>query len=145
MRFVDRDQGELAAPEPFQGACTQQAFRGHIKQIEAPVIEQVGDARNLARLQFRMERACGNIKLAQGGDLIVHQRDQRGDHECRAFAHECRHLVAHAFAAAGRHQNERVFAGDDGVHRLLLQAAEFWEAENAVENFFGGLQQIRLE
>ena len=47
-------------------------------------------------------------------------------------AHERGDLVAQRLAAAGRHQHERVAAGDDMLDDLLLAAPERGVAEDAV-------------
>ena len=81
-----------------------------------------------------MQRRRGDAELAQCGDLIVHQRDQRRNHDRGAGAAQGGKLVAQALAAAGRHQHQRVAAGHDVPHRRLLQAAEGREAEDAAQN-----------
>ena len=56
--------------------------------------------------------------------LVLHQRDERRDDERQARPHERRRLEAERLAAAGRQHDDRVAAGEDGVHRLALQRTE---------------------
>ena len=81
-----------------------------------------------------MQRAGGDAELAQAGDLVIHQRDEGGNDDRGARAAEGGHLVADAFAAAGRHQHEGVAARHDMLDRLLLQAAKARETEDAVQD-----------
>ena len=59
--------------------------------------------------------------LLERADLVVHQRDQRADDDrdaaAGAVAHDRRHLVAQALAAAGGHQHQRVAAADRRARR----------------------------
>ena len=61
-------------------------------------------------------------------DLVVHQRDQGADHHADALpgtvSGDRRDLVAQAFAAAGRHQHQRVAAIAQVVDDGFLRAAE---------------------
>ena len=128
MRLVDREQRELQARQPLQRAVRQQPLRRDVEQIELLLDQVARDAARLGRIEFRMQRAGGDAELAQRRDLIVHQRDQRRDHHRGAGPAQRRHLVADALAAAGRHQHQRVAAGDDMAHHLLLLAAKARES-----------------
>src|SRR3546814_13706124 len=56
-----------------------------------------------------------HAELAQGLDLVLRQRDQRGDHDPAALAQDGRDLVAQRLAATGGHQHQRVVAAGDVV------------------------------
>ena len=88
-----------------------------------------------------MQRAGGNAKLAQRGDLVVHQCDQRRNDNGGAGQAERRDLVAQALAAAGGHQHQRVTAADNVTHHLFLQAAKSREAEDAAHDRLGPIQR----
>ena len=72
-----------------------------------------------------------------GADLVVHQRDQRRDHEASARARDRRHLVADRLAGAGWHDREHVAAVAYVADDRLLLAAEGRKAEDVVENLVG--------
>src|SRR5438552_8038942 len=63
-------------------------------------------------------------------DLVLHQRDQRGYHDADARPQQCRDLVTHRLAAAGRHQHDGVAARNNVLDDLELLAAEAVEPEN---------------
>ena len=84
-----------------------------------------------------MKRAGVDAPLAQGGDLIVHQCDQRRDDDAGAGAAKGGDLVADAFAAARRHQDKRILAGDDMPDGGFLLSAKAREPEHAVQNLDG--------
>ena len=48
-----------------------------------------------------------------GGHLILHQRDERADHDGEAAEDHRRHLEADRLARPGRQDGERVAAGED--------------------------------
>lgn len=70
-----------------------------------------------------------DVELAQRGDLVVHQRDERRDDERDALADEARQLVQEGLAASGGHDDEAVAAGERGVDDLALQGAELVDVE----------------
>src|SRR6218665_92288 len=70
----------------------------------------------------RLREALGGVqegriaaRLVQRTDLVVHQRNQRRDHDAHPapllLAHDGRHLVAQRLAAPGGHQHQRVATG----------------------------------
>ena len=88
-----------------------------------------------------VEEGGGHAGLVQGAHLVVHQRDQRGDHDGHALAGLLagygRNLVAQAFAAASGHQHQGVVAGHHVLHDGLLGAAEPVVAEDLAKNLLG--------
>ena len=67
--------------------------------------------------------------------LVLHQRDERADHQRRAAAREAGQLVAERLAGAGRHDEEDVPPRRDRPADRLLVRAEGFEAE-------GGAQEV---
>ena len=65
------------------------------------------------RIQRRVEERRAHAELAQRLHLVLHQRDQRRDHDRRALAQQRRQLVAQRLAAAGGHEHQRVAAAGD--------------------------------
>jgi hypothetical protein len=70
--------------------------------------------------------------------LVMHQGNQGGDHQRGAQAgllpRNGRHLVAKAFASAGRHQNQRIAACNDVFDDGLLRPPKSLVAEYVVKN-----------
>ncbi len=81
MRLVDRDQRDLPAGQPLQRARRQQPLRRHIEQVEPAVLERAGRLRRGDRVDLRMQRRRRDAELAQARHLVVHERDQRRDHD----------------------------------------------------------------
>ena len=87
MRLVDREQRDPRCfPDLFQQrekAGHQQAFRGNIEQVEFAAQQP---ALHLARgigADAGIEESGFHAELAQRIDLILHQRDQRRNHDAR--------------------------------------------------------------
>ena len=78
----------------------------------------------LVRAQRAVVAGGGHAVSRQRVDLILHQRDERRDHDGETRPDERRGLEAQRLAAAGREHDDRIAAGEDGVHRLALQRAE---------------------
>lgn len=60
----------------------------------------------------------------QGLHLVVHQTNQRGNHDGGSWQRQRRNLVANALAATRRHQYETILALHDFPYDLLLVLAE---------------------
>ncbi len=66
-------------------------------------------------------------------DLVLHQRNQRREHERGLGAQHRSELVGERFPRAGRHEGERVSPLDCGAYDLLLPWAERVEAEQVAK------------
>ena len=66
-------------------------------------------------------------------DLIFHERDQRRHDECDAVENHRRQLIAERLAAAGRHDDDSVFAFEDRADHFALAFAKVFEAEVLAE------------
>src|SRR3970282_2597541 len=66
-------------------------------------------------------------------------RDERRDDEPGPLADERGDLIAERLAAAGRHEHERVAAGERGVDDGFLEAAEFGVAEDVAQELRGAV------
>ena len=58
----------------------------------------------------QLRNAAGMRKLPKLADLILHERDQRRDHDREPVPKQRWQLVAERLAAAGRHHGQRVAA-----------------------------------
>ena len=142
VRLVDREHREQAAlvqrVELRQHARRRDALGRGVEQHEAAAHHLALDPRGRLAVERRVEEGGVHAGFLERADLVVHQRDQRadddGDAVPGAVAHDRRHLVAQALAAAGRHQHERVAAADDVLDDLFLRAAEGGVAEDLVED-----------
>ena len=113
MRFVDGEQRDRHLRHLFEEAFRQQALRRDIQQLQIAGEHAPFDVALRERIETRIQERRFDAELAQRGDLILHQRDQRRNHDRRAFAQQRGDLVAQRFSAAGRHQHERVAAARD--------------------------------
>ncbi|MPM64261.1 hypothetical protein SDC9_111147 [bioreactor metagenome] len=84
----------------------------------------------------------------QCADLVVHERDQRRDHDRHAMAEllarDGRHLIAQRFAATRGHEHQRIAAVDDMRDDGLLGATELLVAKNGLQNGLRGRHRVLL-
>jgi hypothetical protein len=86
--FVDGEQRNLEALQKRQHARLNQAFRRQIEHLHFAQANPVGKIALLFGAQRGVQRRRGNAQLFEGGDLIVHQCDQRRHHHCQAIAQQ---------------------------------------------------------
>ena len=134
MRLVDGEEGDALPGQAVERARHRKPLRRHVQQVEPARIEFDGDRPRRIRLDFGVQRPGRDAELPQRRDLVVHQRDERRHDDGRAGPAQCRHLVAQALAAPGRHQHQRVAPGHHPLDRRLLQPAEGRETEHAAQH-----------
>ena len=89
--------------------------------------------------EFRpLQREAMHAILSERIHLIFHQGDQGGDDERHAARHERRRLETERLASASRQDDDRIAAGQNGVHRVALQRTEGGVTPVAGEDVFEG-------
>ena len=138
VRLVDREQRDVQPvqevlrplhPEPLGRQVEQVQFAGQGRPL---------GRRPLVGRDARVQEAGAHPERLHRGHLVVHQRDQRRDHDPDPRTHHGRNLIAQRLTAAGGHQDERVPAIDDVVDDLLLVAAERVVAERQAQDVESG-------
>jgi hypothetical protein len=139
VRFVDREQADARLFEQIEKTRRHEPLGRDIQQIELAVAQRALGGRGLGAGQRRIQIGRAHADLVQRRDLVLHQRDQRRNHDAHAVprlaAHERGNLIAQRLAAARRHQHERIAARRDMLDDLVLLAAKRGIAEDFVENF----------
>ena len=130
VRLVDREQRDLPLLEQRDRGRRAERLGCQVEQVELAGPELGRHHLPLARILGRVEEAGPNAERPQRVDLVLHQRDERGDHHADAGPGQRRDLVAQRLAATGRHQHQRVAAADDVLDDLALPGPEGVVAEH---------------
>ena len=130
MRFVDGDQRQVHAADQTAEGFARRTLRRDVQQVQFAGLEPLDGL--FAVGIGRSQRSGPQADRIRASDLVVHQRDQRGNDERSAFAGDRGKLIAERLARAGRHHRERVLAGKNAVDDLFLHAAEMIEAEDGL-------------
>ena len=138
MGFIDGKQPDPGARQQAQEARRQQPLGCHVEQVQFALDQLTLDVEGAAGVQCRIEEGRAHAKLSHGRHLILHQRDQRRDHDAGTGTQQGGNLVAQRLAAAGGHQHQGIAAGDQLFDDLLLQAAEVVESEDAAKQLTRG-------
>ena len=121
--------------EQLEEARRQQALGRDVEQVELAARARArSTSRRLGAAQRRVEERRAHAELGERRDLVLHQRDQRRDHDADAVAQQRGNLVAQRLAAAGGHQHQRVAAAGDVLDDLGLLPAKGRIAEDFFEN-----------
>ncbi len=76
----------------------------------------------------------------RGRHLVLHERDERRDHEGEARIQKRRHLEADRLATSGRENGQHDPSRENGPHDSLLRRAEALESVVSSEGRHGGLE-----
>ncbi|MNU81573.1 hypothetical protein D3C71_712380 [compost metagenome] len=134
VRFVDGEQGNVQPLQEGQHARLDQAFRCEVKHFHFTATDARRQITLLLGAEGGVQRSGCHAQLFEGGDLIVHQRDQRRDHHRQAFAQQRRDLEAQGLAATGRHQDQGIAAAGHALNDCTLTATETVVAEDVLED-----------
>ena len=131
--LVDCEQRDRHARQQVEAAFGQQPLRRDIEQFQRTIGKAPLDLALRRRILAGIEECRFDTELAQGIDLILHQRDKRRHHDRATIAQQRWNLIAQRLAATGRHQHQRIAAADHMFDDRLLLAAERGIAEDGPE------------
>jgi len=142
MRFVDRKQAEQSALEQRihlrQKTAIGHALGGRVQQGDFAAQQTPLDVAGFFAGEGGVEEGGIHTRLVQRTHLVVHQCDQRRDHdgdaEASALACDGRDLVAQRFASTRGHQHQRIAPGRHMVDDGLLRAAKGVVAKNFAQD-----------
>ena len=130
MRLVDGEKIDLDLPQGGDRVVAQQPFGRDIEKSQRTLVEATRDPPAFVGIGGGIEARRLDPGLAQLGDLVAHQRDQRRNHQSEAAADDRRELEAERLAAARRHDREHVLARERGGEDVLLSGTKVREAED---------------
>ena len=142
MRLVHGKERDRDLVQPLERAIQRQALRRDIEQLQPPAMQVAQHRPRLVRRQVGMQRGGRDTLLAQGRDLVFHQRDQRRDDDPDPRPAERGNLEAEALAPAGRHQHQARPTRGGVADDVLLPPAEVLMAEDAAEDLPRVLREV---
>jgi hypothetical protein len=138
MCLIDSDEACADAAQESEGAARGKPFGGHVEKLDAAIVKAGKDIFSFFVGVARGEGARADARFAQCADLIAHERNQRRDDDGDAFAQKGGKLETQRFAAACRHDGERVAPLGHGPDDLGLSGAEGGESKDRGETLLGG-------
>ena len=133
MRLVDGEQIDLSPPQGGDRVVAHEPLGRDVKKPERSLVEAARDPPAFVGIGRGIEARRLDTGLAQLGDLVAHQRDQRRNHKREAAADDPRKLEEKRLAAARRHDREHVLARERGGEHVLLSGTKIREAEDGRE------------
>ena len=105
MRFVDREQCDVDARQPFQCALLHQPFWRDIQKLQFPSFQPALDIDHFIEGLRGVEEGSSDAGSFQGRHLILHQGDEGRYHDADTAPDKRGDLVAQRLASARRHQH----------------------------------------
>ena len=133
VRFVDHHDLRRISPEKVSEGFRLKPFRRNIEQFEVAQVHVAQDLVLFRRRDRRVDAGGRDPFPAQGVHLVLHQGDQRRDHDSVSVLQQNRQLVAERLPRPGRHDDAEVFAGMNLLYNLLLVVQKGVEAEIALQ------------
>jgi hypothetical protein len=108
-------------------------FWRQIEQLEPPLLEILNHAALLKPGQARVKRRRSDLPLPHGGDLILHQGNERRNHQGQSWQESRRQLIAERLAQPSRHDRHRIAPSQHGANDFLLTRPKLRKAEPFAE------------
>src|SRR5438105_10368425 len=103
MRLVDGEERDTSAPKGFYEMRAAEAFGRDVDELEVAAAHPGDALLLLLEVERAVDEGGGKPARAQRVHLVFHQRDEGGDDDRDAVAHERGQLEAERLAAARRH------------------------------------------
>ena len=120
VRLVDRNQARLAPFQQVAEAVGVDPLGRDVEQLHRSIGHRPLDLGHLHRRERAVQILRVGASPLQRRHLVVHQSDQRRDHDRQPVRENRRQLVTQRLAAAGRHEHQRIPAIKDVFNRLPL-------------------------
>ena len=89
--------------QQFNGSRLNQPFGRAIEQIQLTGCQGIFRGTGLFEIHGGIQKRCLHPEFPQRGHLILHEGDQRRDHNGSAGPNQCGHLVTQGFTTPGGH------------------------------------------
>ena len=142
VRLIHRQHRRRTVIEQAEEAFHHQPFRRDVQHLDGAVAAAGHNVQLLLAGLRRVVAGGGNAVGQQLVDLVLHQRDQRGNDQRQAVHHQRRDLVTQRLAAAGRHHHQAILPADRGVDNRLLARTELLVAKGIAQYLLG--QQLSV-
>ena len=143
VRLVDGEERHRNPRDRLAEPLVVETFRGHVEEADRAFADGVHEGAHLVAGEGRIEAAGGHAAPGELVDLVLHQGDQRRDHEGQAGQQEGRDLIAERLAAAGGEDGRGGPAGQEVPDHRFLSGAELAVAEGLGEGRAGRVQGCR--
>ena len=123
-------------PDAGQGGAERGArepLRRDVHQPQPPGGQVALRGGALGGCEPRVQRGRGDPPRPEAVDLVLHEGDERRDHDRGAVEQERRQLEAERLPRPGRHDRHEIAPLEDGRRGFLLPGAETVEAEARLE------------
>jgi hypothetical protein len=124
VRFIDRDQRTGQTAQQARKAVRVQALRRDVKQTKAAAGSCAQPTLQLFRTERRSQKRGRNATFSQRVHLILHERNERRNHQSGATGDHSRQLIHEALAAACGRDVQQTPVREQRVDRALLPGTE---------------------
>ena len=134
VRLVDDQAGRSDAAQRVAECAAAESLRRDVQQAQASGRQLGFHVRALVGHEARVQRGRRDTACAEPVDLVLHQRDERGDHDRRALEQQRGELEAERLPCPRRHDGHEVAALEDRECRLELAWPEGAQSEALVKH-----------
>ena len=129
VRFIDHHRFRWKTLQKILKKRCLKPFRSDIEQFDRSCGGGVGDPTLFRKRHDAVDEGGGDAPFAQGVHLILHQRNQRRNHDAVSGTQQKRQLVAKRFSSTGRHDDAKVIPREYLTYDLLLVGEKSIETE----------------
>ena len=124
MYLINADQGDICIGRKAKKGLRKEPFRCHIYNFIFSFPGKIKCLKVLSLCQRAVEVSSIYARLIQCSYLILHQTDERRDHQRNSLKHQRRHLITDRLACPCRHDSKYIPAFQKPVNQRLLTIAK---------------------
>ena len=133
VRFIDGDERGLSFGQHLRKAGHAQPLGSNKQKLKVALHVVDASLPRALTIAAGVDALGRQAKLLQLAYLVIHQGDERTDHQRGSTARQSRQLIAERLARSGGHDQQRIFSrGHRLAHRLLV-GPEAGKAEDALQ------------
>ena len=129
MRLIHREQRHTNRAQALRGGAHVEALGRDVEQLHLAPFRSRESARHLRARERGVDERGRQVACGERIDLVLHQRDERRDHDGEPGKHQRGHLEAQGFSAASGQNDQRVALLQHRLDGALLSGAEVRVAE----------------
>ena len=142
MSLIHGNHVHVHSRQGSHESLVAKAFRSYVHQLVASFLHAGQAFLLLRKTQGTVDHGRGNAFDNKGIHLVLHQGNQRTNHQAHAFPAQSGKLVAQGLAAPGRHYHQNVAALHDGSHHAVLPFPQPGKPEVFLQCLHGRSDQL---
>ena len=133
MSLINGQQAHCDAAQCLLKGNASQSLRGYIGKPDAALSQSIQTPSLFGRGERTVDVGRRDAEFCQTVHLILHERDERGNHQCQPWKMKRGQLIHQRLPSPGGHHHKGVLAFEQALDSLSLTRSKGLEVEVGVQ------------